>query len=81
MLLGCHMRSLRLLEQQFPRLKKSILLRIGLICGYCSGFKAVVDQAGEWGLHNISDVTELDYRKGTWPGNFRLKSGDIKRNR
>ncbi len=80
-LMGCHMRSLRLMEQRFPRLKDNILLRIGLICGYCSGFKAVEDQAREWGIKEVPDIEALDYRKGPWPGNFCLKAGNIEKER
>lgn len=71
-LMGCHMRSLRRMEQRFPALKRAIVLRIGLICGYCSGFKAVLDQAREWGIADFSEVTALNYRKGLWPGNFHI---------
>lgn len=73
-LLGCHMRSLRLMERKIERLRDLIVLRIGLVCGYCSGFKALVDQAREWGLADMTTVKRIDYREGKWPGNVRIQA-------
>lgn len=73
-LLGCQMRSLRLLERRIAPLRRSILLRIGLICGYCSGFKATADQVREWGIKRDSDIYRIDYRDGKWPGKFRVQA-------
>jgi coenzyme F420 hydrogenase subunit beta len=72
-LLGCHMRSLRLMERRLPRLRSSIVLRIGLICGYCTGFKGIVDQARDWGL-DLASNRRIDYREGKWPGNVRIQT-------
>lgn len=76
-LLGCHMRALRLMERRIPRLRTSIVLRIGIICGYCSGFKATVDQAQEWGIQDLYQITRIDYRDGKWPGNVRIQAPGI----
>lgn len=78
-LLGCHMRSLRLLEQRNPLLRSSILLRIGLICGYCAGFKAVQDQALEWGIADLSENRRIDFREGKWPGYVRIQTPRVDR--
>lgn len=75
-LLGCHMRALRLMEQRSKRLRDSIVVRLGLICGYCSGFKAVLDEASDQGFEDFSEVTRVDYRHGKWPGYVRIKSPD-----
>lgn len=72
-LLGCHMRSLRLMERKLPRLASSIVLRIGLICGYCAGFKAIDDQARDWEL-DLETNRRIDYREGKWPGNVRIET-------
>ncbi len=76
-LLGCHMRALRLMERRISRLRTSIILRIGIICGYCSGFKGTVDQAQEWGIGQLHQITRIDYRDGKWPGNVRLQAPRI----
>ncbi len=76
-LLGCHMRALRLMERRIPRLRTSVVLRIGIICGYCSGFKATVDQAQEWGVKDLTQITRIDYREGKWPGNVRIQAPGI----
>ena len=73
-LLGCHMRALRLMERRIPRLRTNVVLRIGIICGYCSGFKATVDQAHDWGIKDLTQITRIDYRDGKWPGNVRIQT-------
>lgn len=73
-LLGCHMRALRLMERRLPRLRTNVVLRVGIICGYCSGFKATVDQAQEWGVKDLYQITRIDYRDGKWPGNVRIQA-------
>jgi coenzyme F420 hydrogenase subunit beta len=80
-LLGCHMRALRLMERRIPRLRTSVVLRIGIICGYCSGFKATVDQAQEWNIQNLHQITRIDYRDGKWPGNVRIQAAPIDKQR
>jgi len=72
-LLGCHMRALRLMERRVRKLRTNIILRIGIICGYCSGFKALEDQALEWGIEDLPKNKRIDYREGKWPGNVRIK--------
>ena len=76
-LLGCHMRALRLMERRLPRLRTSVVLRIGIICGYCSGFKATVDQAQEWGVKDLYQITRIDYRDGKWPGNVHIQAPGV----
>jgi coenzyme F420 hydrogenase subunit beta len=76
-LLGCHMRSLRLMERKLPRLRQSIVLRIGLICGYCAGFKAVQDQAKDFGIPDLSQNKRIDYREGKWPGYVRIQTPEM----
>jgi len=73
-LLGCHMRSLRLMERRMKQLRQTVVLRIGLICGYCSGFKGLLDQAEDWGLPDRQGIQRIDYREGKWPGNVRIQA-------
>lgn len=78
-LLGCHMRSLRLMERRMKTLRQSIVLRVGLICGYCSGFKGLLDQAEDWKLPDPNTIQRIDYREGKWPGNVRIQAPDFDR--
>lgn len=78
-LLGCHMRSLRLFEQLRADVSESIVLRIGLFCGYCSGFKALIDQAIEWGISDLSSIQRVDFRHGKWPGSVRIQASGLDR--
>lgn len=78
-LLGCHMRSLRLMERRFPALRETVVLRIGLICGYCSGFKGLLDQSEDWELPDVQSIKRIDYREGKWPGNVRIQAPDFDR--
>jgi len=78
-LLGCHMRSLRLMERRIARLRENIVLRVGLICGYCSGFKGMMDQAEDWGLQDVQSIRRIDYREGKWPGNVRIQAPQFDR--
>jgi coenzyme F420 hydrogenase subunit beta len=80
-LLGCHMRALRLMERRIPQLRKSVVMRIGIICGYCSGFKATVDQAREWGVKDLYQITRIDYRDGKWPGNVHIRAAPVDKQR
>jgi coenzyme F420-reducing hydrogenase beta subunit len=73
-LLGCHMRSLRLMERRIRRLRQNIVLRVGIICGYCSGFKGLLDQAEDWQVPDRQAITRIDYREGVWPGNVRIQA-------
>ncbi len=78
-LLGCHMRSLRLMERRMKALRQTIVLRIGLICGYCSGFKGLLDQAEDWKLRDVRSIKRIDYREGKWPGNVRIQAPSFDR--
>ena len=75
--LPCHFHALRKAEKIFPKLKKQIVLRIGLMCGFnptLSSTKFLLRRAG---VKKIGDVKEIKYRDGDWPCGFRayLKDG------
>ena len=74
--LACQMHGLRKAEQQIPRLRRKIVLRIGLICGHS------MNRLGTRHLLRLvnareSDVEYIEYRAKQWPGNFlaKLKNG------
>lgn len=69
--LGCHMQALRKAERIIPKLKRRIVLRLGLVCGHC------MDKRGTRHLFNLLNVKEknvqkIEYRSDRWPGNFKV---------
>lgn len=75
--LGCHMQALRKAERIIPKLKKRIVLRVGLVCGHC------MDWRGTRHLFELlkvkeNDVREVEFRSDQWPGNFKVTLEDGK---
>ena len=73
--LGCHMQALRKAEQIIPRLKRRIVLRVGLVCGHC------MDWRGTRHLFDLLKVKEknvekIEFRSEDWPGNFKVTLQD-----
>jgi len=69
--LGCHMQALRKAERILPKLKRRIVLRVGLVCGHC------MDRRGTRHLFDLLQVKEknvrkVEYRSDQWPGNFKV---------
>ena len=74
--LPCHFQSLRMFEKIRPQLKKLIVLRIGLMCGFnptLSSTKFLVRRAG---VKDFNDVVDIKYRDGDWPCGFRALTKD-----
>jgi len=78
--LGCHMQALRKAERIIPKLKRRIILRVGLVCGHC------MDRRGTRHLLDLLSVKEenvhkIEYRSDRWPGNFKvtLQNGDFRK--
>lgn len=75
--LPCHIHGLRKAESFLPLLKKKIVLHIGLFCGRETsplGTKHLLKKLKV----KESEVKEIKYRDGKWPGGFcvKLKSGE-----
>lgn len=67
----CHFHGLRLAEQQNPKLKDRIVLRLGLFCGFnptLSSTKYLLQRAG---VQDFDQVKDIKYRDGDWPCGFR----------
>ena len=74
----CQMQGLRMFEKIRPSLKKQIVIRIGLFCGFnptLSSTKFLLRRAG---VKNFDDVINIKYRDGDWPCGFRAITKDGK---
>jgi coenzyme F420 hydrogenase subunit beta len=74
--LPCHFQGLRMFEQIKPQLKKQIVVRIGLLCGFnptLSSTKFLLKRAG---VKDFNDVIDVKYRDGDWPCGFRAITRD-----
>ena len=65
------MQALRKAERIIPKLKRRIVLRVGLVCGHC------MDRRGTRHLFDLLKVKEknvrkVEYRSDQWPGNFKV---------
>jgi coenzyme F420 hydrogenase subunit beta len=70
--LPCHLQNLRKAEALFPALKKAIVLRIGLFCGYNPTLTSTKWLARRAGARDLSQVKEIKYRDGDWPCGFHV---------
>ena len=71
--LPCHVHGLRAMQEKHPELKEKIRLIIGLYCGNVLDYSFLDDILPRFGLKR-TDISELHYREGPWPGNFYVKA-------
>jgi coenzyme F420 hydrogenase subunit beta len=75
--LPCHIHGLRKAQNFIPKLRRRVVLCIAIFCG-----RGTCPLGTEYVLKKLnvkkSDVAEIAYRKGKWPGNFAvtLKTGE-----
>jgi coenzyme F420 hydrogenase subunit beta len=74
--LPCHLHGIRLAQQKMPRLKKRIVLQIGLICGFHPSFTNTVYLTRRAGVKDFDQIKEIRYRDDTWPGGFNVIKKD-----
>lgn len=74
--LPCHIHGIRLAQRKMPRVRKRIVLQIGLICGFHPSFTNTVFLARRAGVKNLDDIKEIRYRDDTWPGGFNVIKKD-----
>ncbi len=74
--LPCHIHGIRLAQQKMPRLKKRIVLLVGLICGFHPSFTNTTYLIRRAGVKNFDDIAEIRYRDETWPGGFNVIKKD-----
>lgn len=70
--LPCHIHGIRLAQQKMPRLRKRIVLQIGLICGFHPSFTNTTYLVRRAGVKNFDEIKEIRYRDETWPGGFNV---------
>jgi len=74
--LPCHIHGLRLAQQKMPRLRKRIVLQIGLICGFHPSFTNTTYLIRRAGVKDFGTIREIRYRDETWPGGFNVIKKD-----
>lgn len=72
--LPCHIHGIRLAQQKMPKLRKRIVLQIGLICGFHPSFQNTVYLVRRAGVKtkDFDKIKEIRYRDDTWPGGFNV---------
>ncbi|MFQ5601700.1 MAG: Coenzyme F420 hydrogenase/dehydrogenase, beta subunit C-terminal domain [bacterium] len=74
--LPCHIHGIRLAQQKMPRVRKRIVLQIGLICGFHPSFTNTTFLIRRAGVKNFDEIKEIRYRDDTWPGGFNVIKKD-----
>ncbi len=74
--LPCHIHGIRLAQEKMPRLRKRIVLQIGLICGFHPSFTNTTFLIRRAGVKDFSEIKEVRYRDDTWPGGFNVIKKD-----
>lgn len=74
--LPCHIHGVRLAQQKMPRVRKRIVLQIGLICGFHPSFTNTTYLIRRAGVKNFDEIREIRYRDDTWPGGFNVIKKD-----
>jgi coenzyme F420 hydrogenase subunit beta len=77
--LPCHIEGLRKAQIAVPKLRRRVVLALGLFCGTTCTPRGTVVGIRRAGVEP-KDVTEIAYRGDGWPGSFRLtlSSGVVK---
>ncbi|HNQ23983.1 MAG TPA: Coenzyme F420 hydrogenase/dehydrogenase, beta subunit C-terminal domain [Phycisphaerae bacterium] len=75
--LPCQVHALRMLERDGHPAMRTVSLIIGLYCGNQLSFGATRSFLKRHGVRDLSEVAEIRYRDGAWPGQVRcvLKDG------
>ena len=66
--LPCQIHSIRKLQMQNDPNVKNLTLLIGSYCGAIHYFKSIVDYLKKYGINNLDEVKNIQYRAGEWPG-------------
>lgn len=75
--LPCHIEMLETLKQVNPQVKKNHIISIGLFCGGVNTFKGV-DYYLKSFREKLSEVENIKYRVGNWPGKIQLTKSNSK---
>lgn len=71
--LPCHIHGLRKAEQQFPQLRKKVVIRLGLLCSHMVGFPGIEFLLSKIGTSH-SSLAKMQYRGRGWPGSMLIKN-------
>jgi coenzyme F420 hydrogenase subunit beta len=75
--LPCQVHSIRKLQAAgHSEAVGKIKVLIGSYCGTLMHFQAITDLLGKFGVHDLKEVTKLEYRAGEWPGKTRITLAD-----
>jgi len=74
--LPCHVHGIRQAQQRMPRIRKRIVLQIGLFCGFHPSFTSTKFLARRAGVKDFDQIKEIRYRDKTWPGGFNVIKKD-----
>ena len=74
--LPCHIQGIRQAQQRMPKLRKRIVLLIGLFCGFHPNFTSTKFLVRRAGVNKIDEIKEIRYRDHTWPGGFNVITKD-----
>lgn len=70
--LPCEIEALQKTQDVAPSLVKNIILLIGLYCGSNLYYEATCSLLKRFGIEDYAQIASLQYRDGTWPGNFQV---------
>jgi coenzyme F420 hydrogenase subunit beta len=70
--LPCHLHGLRKAEVLYPKLRKKIVFRLGILCAKNMSFQGTLYQLKRMGIEK-GDVDKINYRGDGWPGNMSIR--------
>jgi coenzyme F420 hydrogenase subunit beta len=73
--LPCHIEGIRKAEMNIPKLRKRIVLHIGLVCNHTPSFLATEHLLKSRGIRK-ENVKSIRYRGEGWPGKMRIETDD-----
>jgi coenzyme F420 hydrogenase subunit beta len=72
----CQLAGLRKAEEFVPHLKDSIVLTLGLFCGYIQSYDSLASIAATLGVEYPAETRFISWRYGTYPGSARFEFSD-----
>lgn len=76
--LPCHLNGIRKAEENSERLKKRIVLHLGLFCSHSFSFKGLEFLCHRYNIA-IQDIDTIHFRGNGWPGLIEIECKDGKR--
>lgn len=73
--LPCHLNGIRKAEENSERLKKRIVLHLGLFCSHSFSFKGLEFLCHRYDI-TIQDIDTIHFRGNGWPGSIEIQCKD-----